>query len=114
MARMHPMKSMALTPSEKMDAILPMPMEREDYPYGLRLCLTDAELEKMELDPADACVGGLIHLHAMGRITSISSNDVNGKKCQRIELQIEDLCVESEDEENEEMDSPLYDRTKKD
>lgn len=115
MHKLNPMVSLEMTDEEKIDQILPIPMDRPDYPMGLRICLTDREMEKMGVDASDACVGGLIHLHAMARITSVSSDDRNGHKSCRIELQIEDMCVESEDEENEEADASevLYDRTKK-
>lgn len=109
------MVSLELTDEEKIDTLMPIPMaERPEYPFGLRISLTHRELEKMNLDPAEACVGGLVHLHAMARITAVSMEDRGERKECRLELQIEDMCVEGEDEENERVDrsSSLYDRTK--
>jgi len=79
---------------------------RPRYPYGLRISLTQDELEKMKLDTADAFVGGICHLHALGKITSISNNEVENQEGEakqdcRIEIQIVALSIESEDEENE-------------
>ena len=98
------MKSMELDDEDKIDAITPIAMpDRPDYPYGLRITLTDKELDKLGLDHSAAEVGGTIHGFFMARITSVSENEVTaGEKCCRIELQIEDLGIESEDEENQE------------
>lgn len=108
MAKMLPMKSMKLDDEDLMEGVsAPFPlstMDRPEYPYGLQITLTDKELEKMDLDVADAEAGGIVHLHAMARIISVSQEDLRGKKCCCIRLQIEDMCVESEDEENEEAD----------
>jgi hypothetical protein len=99
---MKVMQSMELDDEDKMDLAMPMPMDRPDFPCGLRITLTDKELDKLDLDHKDAVVGGTIHLFAMARITSVSENEVNGgDKCCRIELQIEDLGIESEDAENQ-------------
>lgn len=102
---MRVMKSMELTDDEKYDSVAPIPMpDRPDYPYGLRLCLTKAELDKLGLDPAEAVLGGVVHLHALAKITSVSCDESEyGDNC-RIELQITDMEIESEDDENEEVE----------
>jgi hypothetical protein len=98
---MRVMKSMELDDEDKLDTAMPIAMpDKPDYPYGLRITLTDKELAKLDLDHKDAEVGGTVHLFAMARITSVSENNTgNGDKCCRIELQIEDLGIESEDAE---------------
>ena len=103
MAKLHPMVSMELDDESKLDAVMPMPMpDKPDYPWGLRISLTEEELEKLDLDHKDAQVGGVFHLHGLARITSVSVNkNTDGKESCRIEAQIEDLAIESEDEENE-------------
>ena len=100
---MRVMNSMELDDEDKLDTAMPIAMwNKPDYPYGLRITLTDKELQKLDLDHADAEVGGTIHGFFMARITSVSENEVNGgEKCCRIELQIENLGIESEDAENE-------------
>lgn len=102
-AKMRAMQSMELDDEDKLDTIMPIPMaSKPDYPYGLRICLTEKEFEKLKLDPSAAEVGGMVHLHAMARITSVSSSEGEMGHCCRVELQIENLAIESEDEENEE------------
>jgi|GEM_PF-7029005 len=117
MPKMNPMVSLEMTDEEKLDQFMPAGLPaRLDYPPGLHICLTEREMDKLDVDPAEAVVGGLVHLHAMARITSVSQEDRDGKKACRVEMQIEDMCcVESEDEENSEAESsmnPLHDRSK--
>jgi hypothetical protein len=74
-----------------------------DVPPGLCICLTEAELEKLDLDD-DAEIGDLLHLMCMAKVTSISKQDTgNGPKC-RIELAIVMMSVENEDTEDEDED----------
>lgn len=96
------MVDMELDDEDKIDAIMPIAMpSKPDYPYGLRLCLTAKEMEKLGLDPADLLIGGMIHLHAIAKITDISITDNEAGKNARAELQITSMCcVESEDAEN--------------
>lgn len=102
MARLHPMVSMELDDEDKLDAIMPIPMkDKPDYPFGLRICLTEKELDKLDLDHDDAVIGGMIHGFFMAKVTSVSMTESEGEQCCRIELQIENLGIESEDEENE-------------
>lgn len=69
------------------------------YPYGLCICLTHDELDKLGLD-ADCEVGDMIHIMAMAKVTSISKNATSdGENC-RVELQITDMSVEDEDLED--------------
>jgi hypothetical protein len=97
-----PMVSMELDDESKIDAVQPYPMpDKPDYPYGLRICLTHEELAKLDLDPSDAFVGGIIHMHALARITSVSASDGDSGPSCRVELQIEDMSIESEDSEND-------------
>ena len=99
---MRTMVSMELDDEEKLDATGPIPMpDKPDYPYGLRICLTDCEFEKLGIDPSNAQVGETFHLFAMAKVTSISSNDSEGGSNYRLEAQITDLALESEDQENE-------------
>lgn len=92
-------EELAETPMEEMAEDAPI------YPYGLCICLTQDELEKLDLD-SDCNVGDTIHLMAMAKVTSISKNETSeGENC-RIELQITDLGLEDEDEEVE--DAPKF------
>lgn len=95
------MQSMELDDEAKMDAAMPIPMpDKPEYPYGLHICLTQDEFDKLGLDPTDAVIGGIVHGHFLARITSVSMSENDGGSNCRVEMQIEDLAIESEDEEN--------------
>lgn len=99
MKKLNPMVSMELDDDDKYDDIAAP--SKPDYPWGLRICLTEKEFKKLDLDPADAVVGGIVHLHALARITSVSMEkraDANSCRC---EMTIENMSVESEDAEND-------------
>lgn len=91
------MTSMEYDDEDSLDAMMPIPMpDKPKFPYGLRICLTEKELEKLDLE-ADCGVGDIIDLRAFARVTSVSSNELEGGKCCcRVELQIEELAVEPE------------------
>lgn len=79
------------------------------YPYGLCLSLGTDELDKLEITEKPE-VGDTIHLFAMAKVTSVSENEsenTDGERSYncRIELQITDIAVESEDDENVAMSS---------
>ena len=99
------MVSMEYDDEDKLDAAGPFPLpSKPDFPYGLQICLTEKEFRKLDLDPSEAFVGGICHLHALARITSVSANDgASGSSC-RVEMVLEYLSVESEDQENDEAD----------
>lgn len=91
------MVSLEYDDEDSLDAIMPIPMpDKPKYPYGLRICLTEKELSKLGLE-ADCNVGDIIDLRAFARVTSVSSNEMEGGKCCcRVELQIETMSVENE------------------
>jgi len=91
------MVDLELDDEDKLDANMPIPMaEKPKFPYGLRICLTHKELEKLGLD-ADCDIGDVIDLRAFATVTSVSNGEgeFEGKYC-RVELQIEKLAVENE------------------
>lgn len=93
-------QSMELTDDEKLDSIAPIPMpDLPSYPPGLRICLTQDELGKLDLDD-DCEVGDMIDLRALGRVTSVSMNDGLTGRCCRVEIQIEEIALEIEDLED--------------
>ena len=101
MSAFRKMVSLVRTPEEKKEeAETPPEMSVPDVPWGLRICLTEEELEKLDLD--DECeVGDLIHLFAMAEVTSVSKNKSDSGEHCRIELSITHLSVEEESDEEE-------------
>jgi len=73
------------------DMPFPAGVDKPRYPCGLRICLTDQELKKLDLD-ADCEVGDMIDMRAFGTVTSIHKEDGN---C-RVEIQIERIALEDE------------------
>ena len=103
------MHSMELDDEELADMAWPIPMGGKDtrprFPCGLVIALSDVELRKLKVDfPDGECIGGMIHGHFMGRIKSASQSETQDGQTCRLEVQIEDLAVESEDAENEEAE----------
>lgn len=88
-----------LDDEDKFDTCCPMPCAKPDYPYGLRICLTHKELEKLGLE-ANCDIGDVIDLRAFAVVTSVSSNKVDGGETEcRVELQIQKLAIENENDE---------------
>ena len=78
------------------------------YPYGLRINLTQEELEKLNVDHSEWQVGETFHLHAFAKVVSISQDErEGGEKTCCVSMQITHLAGESEDEENDEKEEPL-------
>ena len=94
------MHSMELDDEEKLDFNAPLPVDKPEFPYGLRITLTGDELAKLDLDQSGAFVGGIIHGHFLGRITCVRCDGDSS----RVEVQIENLAIESEDAEDEDED----------
>lgn len=92
---------MAMTDEEKLDQLMPVqPSDGvPEYPPGLRICLCDGELEKLDLEE-DPDVGDYIDLRILGRVTSFSN--YNGKR--RVEIQGEKIAMEIEDDEGPDDD----------
>lgn len=71
------------------------------YPYGLGLCLGDAELKKLGLDEEECEVGDHLYGCFLAKVTSVREDEISGK---RIELQIVALSAEDEGEDDEESE----------
>lgn len=101
MGLMNPMVSMECDDEASMDAPMPYSMpDKPQFPYGLRICLTKDEMDKLDISADDAVVGGIVHLHALACITCVSQSDGPDGQCSRVELQIQYLAIDSEDAEN--------------
>lgn len=83
---------MELDDDDKLDAHGPLPLPKiPTHPYGLKICLTHRELEKLGLE-ATCEVGDYLHLIAFATVTHVSKDDSG--TC--VELQIEKMAIEDE------------------
>jgi hypothetical protein len=69
-----------------------------DYPWGLRISLSERELAKLGL-PADCAVGDQISFDCCARVCSVSLNDSESGASARVELQITEMAVDEDDSE---------------
>lgn len=69
---------------------------KEEYPYGLRLTLSDEQLSKLEdEDIAGLKVGDAVHIMAEGAVVAKRENEMQGgKKDRSIEIQIKKFCAD--------------------
>lgn len=96
---MYALADMSLSDDEKLDMPMPIAMpDAPEYPYGMRICLTQDELTKLGIDPTEAQIGGYFMLHALCCVTSLSSNSTESGDCMRLEAQIEQAAVDGDDE----------------
>jgi len=101
MQKIPAMVDMAMDDDEKAEAMSPS-LGTPKYPFGLSISLCEKELEKIGVDENDLEIGDMLHLHALAKVTSVSSQDLeSGSHC-RVELQICYMSGEDEEEENEE------------
>ena len=96
-----PMVSLELDDEDKEDAPQVLKALTPDFPWGLRIRLTEVELEKLGLSHDGVEVGEIVHGHFMGRVLAKRHSVENDEESCCVEIQIEDLAIESEDEENE-------------
>lgn len=101
MDKIPAMVDMAATPDEEQEILSPSPPK---YPYGLCISLCQDELEKLGLEEEELSVGDMIHLHALAKVTSVSSYESEDGSHDRVELVLAYIAAEDEDEENEEED----------
>lgn len=69
-----------------------------DYPYGLRIRLSEDELAKLDLD-GDCTAGDMIDLRAFAKVINVNVEEVDGKPRRSIELQIQQIALENEETE---------------
>lgn len=107
--RMSGFVDMAMDGEEKQEYMNPS-ADPPKYPYGLCISLCQDELEKLNLDDEELSVGDMIHLHALAKVTSVSSFDSESGSHKRVELVLAFIEAEDEEDENEEADktSKLY------
>lgn len=89
--------SMELDDEEKIDFYTTIECPRPDYPYGLRLTLSEKELKKLGMSVPG--VGEYIDLRAFACVKSVSCDESSSGETCRVELQIEKIATENEDQE---------------
>lgn len=102
MATFTHMTDMTRTAEEKVQDMFPSAMANTpDVPYGLCNCITETEMEKLDLDD-DVEVGDYLHGRVMWKVTAVNKSDHgNGVKC-RVEMSIVAMSVL----ENESTEDP--------
>lgn len=101
MAKITKLVDMAYDDEESYETAMPISMpDKPDYPYGLRICLSEKELKKLGLDSAEAAegMGGTVRGQFVAKITSASVDVREGDETHsRIELQITEMVIEGDD-----------------
>lgn len=87
------MKDMKSTAPVSMATMPDMTTEgKEEYPYGLRISLGKAELDKLGIDPKAMRLDADVNLSALACVKCIEED--------RVVFQIEQMLVESSEEED--------------
>lgn len=96
------MVDMEMDDEDKLDSVMPIATDTPDYPWGLRITLTDKEFDKLGLDPSEAEIGGMLTGRFIGKVTSMSANaSEGGDPCCRCEIQITALCIDCGDDSDD-------------
>jgi hypothetical protein len=83
------LQDMELDDEDKLDAVMPMPMSKPDFPYGMRLSLQEPQLKKLGLSDPMPEVGDYVMMTVLARVTHCSKSDGEmGQNC-CVELQVE-------------------------
>lgn len=64
-----------------------------DYPYGLKLCLSDAVLDALGIEDLPP-LGAELMITAKVRVTAVSSREVQDDADQNMDLQITEMAIE--------------------
>lgn len=99
------MADMKLSKSEKKDTMPHAVDSQPDYPYGLRLSLDSAALEKLGITSLPK-VGAKLEVEAIGVVTSVSQHESKNNDSRHVEIQLQEMSVEraepmSREERNE-------------
>ncbi len=99
------MVSLARTATERRPSMGDSLLRGDEYPYGLCLTLTDAEMEKMSLSHEGVEPGDLLHLMLMTRVESVSKDgDGCTIRLTTIAGRVENESTESADEADDDED----------
>lgn len=90
------LSDMKLSKAQKKDT-MPMAVSADsgpDYPYGLRVSLDSAALNKLGISKLPK-VGAKMSLQAVGVITSVSQHESKNHDSRSVEIQLQEIGVES-------------------
>ena len=99
----HGLVSMELDDEDQLDGIpMAMPSGKPvapQFPYGLRISMSEKDLERLKLSYEEANVGDYLEFRARACVTSASEHKIEaGGTCCRVELQIESMKILGEGE----------------
>lgn len=107
--------SMAKTVEEKRDESRPWsegpdPAKIEDYPYGLTINLSTAELRKLGFARGQLDPGARVNIVAVAMVKSARAEVINGLETHEATLQIEQMAMEplSTDDPNETRAASMF------
>ena len=102
------MISLKLSKKEKETTNEVIPVENQEYPWGLGIILENDTLDKLDVKISDYKVGEEVIIEAKCKITRISqSSREKGKADKCIDLQITDMFFGVEDNSEEKDDEDL-------
>lgn len=88
------MADMKLSKSEKKDSMPCVAENQPDYPYGTRLHLDSASLDKLGMDKLPK-VGTKVMVSAIGVVTSVSQHESKNNDSRNVDIQLQEMGVES-------------------
>lgn len=99
------MVDMKLSKTEKKDTMPCSVDNAPNYPYGCRLSLDSAALEKLGITSLPK-VGAKLMIEALGVVTSVSQHESKDNDSRHVEIQLQEMSVEraeplSKEERNE-------------
>ena len=100
---MNGMTDMAKSEEDVAKDSSPLMMSENKYPYGLRISLSQDDLEKLGVDHADFEIGDVFPLDILAKVVSKSANETEGgeENC-CVSLQITHISAEEEETDEEE------------
>lgn len=107
---MNGLTDMAKSEEEVAKDSSPLMMSENKYPYGLRISLSQDELEKLGVDESDFAIGDVFPLDILAKVVGKNANETEGGEancCVSLQIthigaEIDETCEEEEAEDNAE------------
>lgn len=94
------MADLKMTKAQKKEMAPAVGADSQEYPYGLCLRLDSGSLDKLGMSKLPK-VGTKVMVHAMGVITSVSQHENKNNDSRNVEIQLQEMGVESGEPETE-------------